>query len=399
MDFQGHTAVAPALTVDIPETKVKTVCRKVQIVMSITSTAAAPVSPSVSSASPAVSSGFIIGPMADCLFIIGAPLLALVIAGPLFALPSQNFVVSIRATPTDLRQILIVMFINAHLLLVYFRSHANQNIFRTYPLRFTVVPFGLFVAGVLSPVVLGIAGLVGVWWDVYHSSMQTFGFGRIYDAKQKNPPALGRRLDYWMNLLIYLGPVLAGAHFIDHLNICRSILQPLATEGTVLDELIIQRTPGFLMSHQLYLAAAILIVGIPFVGYYLFTYYRLQKDGYHVSWQKVWLLIITASVSIYCWGFRSFIDAFWVMNFFHALQYFAIVLFAEKKNLIQLFRVSRFVHGGMIAAFWVVSFCLLYGWCSKVFENGTWTMSLLMTTSLMHYWYDGFIWSVQKKQV
>ena len=37
--------------------------------------------------------------------------------------------------------------------------------------------------------------------------------------------------------------------------------------------------------------------------------------------------MITGCVSIYAWGFRSFIDAFWVMNFFHALQYFAIVLF------------------------------------------------------------------------
>jgi len=345
------------------------------------------------------SSGFIIGPIADSVLIIGAPIVALIIAGPLFALPSPNFHVSIRATPADLRQVLIVMFINAHLFLVYFRSHANQKIFHLYPVRFVAVPLVLFAMGVMSPTVLGIAGVIGIWWDLYHSSMQTFGFGRIYDSKQKNDAAAGRSLDYWMNLLVYLGPVLAGAHFVDHLNSCRDTLQPLTTEGSILDELILQRTPDFLLKHQNYLAGAIIALGVPFVLFYVYSYYRLQQNGYQVSWQKVWLMIITTAVSIYCWGFRSFIDAFWVMNFFHALQYFAIVSFAENRNLIQLFRVSRFSYGWALAILWVVSFCLLYGWCSKVFENGTWSTSLLMTTSLMHYWYDGFIWSVKKKQV
>ena len=65
---------------------------------------------------------------------------------------------------------------------------------------------------------MGVVGVLAVWWDVYHSSLQTFGFGRIYDAKVKNNPTTGRRLDYWMNLFLYLGPVLAGAHFADHIR-------------------------------------------------------------------------------------------------------------------------------------------------------------------------------------
>ena len=71
-----------------------------------------------------------------------------------------------------------------------------------------------------------------------------------------------------------------------------------------------------------------------------------------MSWQKVWLLIITSVVSIYCWGFHSFIDAFWVMNFFHALQYFAIVAFAEKMNLAGLFQLRATIP---TAGFWQFS--------------------------------------------
>ena len=352
-----------------------------------------------SSSTSLTSSGFIIGPVADALLIIGAPLLALMIAGPLFSAPGSSFSVSIRGMTYDLRQVLVLVFINAHLFLVFFRSHANQNIFRTFPVRFTVVPFVLIVLGAVSPLALGAMGVLAVWWDVYHSSLQTFGFGRIYDAKQKNNATAGRRLDYWMNLLVYAGPVLAGAHFVDHLKHSTDSLQFLATDGSQWGQLFLQQTPDYLTSHQRNLAAAILAVGVPFVVYYLYAYLRLQQQGYRVSWQKVWLLIITAAVSIYCWGFRSFIDAFWVMNFFHALQYFAIVSFAEHRNLSKLFRCSRYSGGGVLAVFWGVSFCLLYGLWSGYFASGEWSMSLIMTTSLMHFWYDGFIWSVKKKQV
>ena len=41
----------------------------------------------------------------------------------------------------------------------------------------------------------------------------------------------------------------------------------------------------------------------------------------------------TAVVSIWTWGFNSFGQAFFIMNFFHAFQYFAIVWWSEKKNL------------------------------------------------------------------
>lgn len=351
------------------------------------------------SRSAAVNSGFIIGRVADTVLIIGAPVVALIIAGPLFALPEANFTASLNGKSVDLRQLLITTFINAHLFLVYFRSHANPKIFRLYPLRFIAAPLLVFSLGVISPVGLGVLGLVAVWWDVYHSSMQTFGFGRIYDSKLRNDPALGRSLDYWMNLLVYAGPVLAGAHFLDHLRMSTEGLQFLTVEHGLINDLFSERSFDHLQGIRGSMAIVILAIGVPFMLYYVFSYYRLQQAGYCVSWQKVWLLGITSAVSIYCWGFRSFIDAFWVMNFFHALQYFAIVAFSEKQNLAQLFRVGQVSYGGAVAVFWVFSFCSLYGLWSSLFITGCWSGSLVVTTSIMHFWYDGFIWSVKKKQV
>ena len=344
-------------------------------------------------------SGFIIGPWADIVLIIGAPIVALMIAGPLFVVPASVFETELRGKPQDLRQIFITTFINAHLFLVFFRSHANPSIFRLHPIRFVVVPIAMIGIGASSRIVFGLMGFVAIWWDVYHSSMQTFGFGRIYDAKCKNDAVIGRNLDYWMNLLVYLGPVLAGVNLAEHLRSSSEGLQFLLADGNSLNSFLLQKAPNYLLGNQFCLAVGILAVGIPFVFYYVYAYYRLQSQGYRVSWQKIWLMILTSAVSIYCWGFCRAIDAFWVMNFFHALQYFAIVGFAEQRNLTRLFRIEWFSCGSALALFWVVSFCLVYGLWSGFFASDNWSTSAVLTTSIMHFWYDGFIWSVKKKQV
>jgi hypothetical protein len=348
---------------------------------------------------PSSKSGFIIGPVCDSLFIIGAPLVAVLVVIPLYKLPNAQFQYSDYGVVRDARQVFISTFIAAHLVLVYFRSHANGQIFRIYPWRFTVIPAALLVATVLSPWVMGLVGVITIWWDVYHSSLQTFGFGRIYDAKQKNNSLEGRKLDFWMNLVLYAGPVFAGAHFMDHVRQSRAQLTFLAADYSPLSDLLLDKSPDFLQRHQGYLTAMVLGLGLPFAVYYVYSYYRMHQRGYRVSWQKVWLMIITGAVSIFVWGFNSFLDAFFVMNFFHALQYFAIVWYTEQQNLTRVFRLDLFSFGKGLALLWLLLFCFLYGYWAEFEVKGTWGSGLAITTAIMHFWYDGFIWSVRKQQV
>src|SRR6185436_12100871 len=74
----------------------------------------------------------------------------------------------------------------------------------------------LFLAMCVSKWVAISAAVLATWWDVYHSSLQTFGLGRIYDARVGNDATVGRRLDYMLNLLIYAGPILAGSVLMAH---------------------------------------------------------------------------------------------------------------------------------------------------------------------------------------
>ena len=92
----------------------------------------------------------------------------------------------------------------------------------------------------------------------------------------------------------------------------------------------------YIVSKQRYLRFVVTWAGIPFIAYYLFSYWRYYKQGYKISPQKVVLLASTAAVSIYTWGFNSF---------GHAFQYFGIVWWSEKKTMMSLFHLQSVSWG------------------------------------------------------
>ncbi len=144
----------------------------------------------------------------------------------------------------------------------------------------------------------------------------------------------------------------------------------------------------------------LLIAGTLFLAYYVFTQWRLHRSGFAISPLKVYLLASTGACSIYTWGFNSWGEAFFIMNLFHALQYFGIVWVSEKRNMMKLFRVDgrRFAKPITLVLFVVPA--LAYGvWVESVDTDFTVLWAVTLTVSIMHFWYDGFIWSVQRKQI
>jgi len=159
--------------------------------------------------------------------------------------------------------------------------------------------------------------------------------------------------------------------------------------------------PATAETYQRYLTWTLVGVGAPFLVYYVASYVRLARSGYNVSRQKVALLVFTAIVSIWSWGFNTFGEAFFIVNFFHALQYFAIVWWSEKKTMCGMFGLeSR--PGALrrtLAIYLAIGFSYgLVALCNRVWGVAILTQAFLVV-SIMHFWYDGFIWSVRKKQV
>lgn len=287
----------------------------------------------------------------------------------------------------------IGVFIHAHLSAVFFRSHLNPKILRLHPWRFFAVPALLWLAMISSDWVLVSCSVLATFWDVYHSGLQTFGFSRIYDSKNGNDPAVGRRLDWWLNHFLYTGPILGGAVMMDHFEDFG--------EFEMVGDIFFTEIPAFMEGNAQYFTWAVLIAGYLFLLYYLFAYWRLARRGYKVSWLKVFLLVTTGLCSIYSWGFNSWGEAFFIMNLFHALQYFALVWAFEHKHIIKTLRLGGLGLARKPVA-WVlfIGLTFSYGLFVQLLDTGVrglWAITLVV--SLMHFWYDGFIWSVKRKQV
>lgn len=335
---------------------------------------------------------YIAGPVYDAVMFIGAPLLALALGVALSGTSLADEEIELWGNEGTVTSIFIGSFIMAHLALVVVRSHVNRSVFVRHPWRFVAVPLAAFALLCASDWVLAIAIVLMVWWDVVHSSLQTFGLGRIYDARRGNPPTLGRRLDLGLNLLLYLGPVLAGATLIDH-------LMPLEVFENVGVELF-SEVPADAEAYQATLAYALLIGGGLYLVAYVLGYLRLRRQGYLVSPQKVALLVSTGACSIYTWGFNSFGEAFFIMNFFHAWQYFGLVWWSERGNLRRRMGLEHVRWGGVAALAAMLAAAGTYGvWAECVSSEQRLALSVTVVVSLMHFWYDGFVWSVRRQDV
>jgi hypothetical protein len=346
---------------------------------------------------PATSSAQTISPFIasrsyDSLLFIFSPLIALLVAEALTPL-HWAFERTRALGGVDSRvSIFIGVFTTAHLFAVLFRSHANPEMFSRHRARFTVVPVLLFVGMLGSEFFLVVCLVLAAIWDVYHSSLQNFGLCRIWDARQGNDPDAGRSLDRWLAHALYIAPILAGPSLhktlegLDHFN---EVGWPL---------------PGQLLQHidriHPTLAAAVSLIAGVFVAYYVFAYWRLTGSGYRISPQKVLFLLSLGFTSVLAWGFLPPLEAFFVANFFHNLQYFGIVWWAEKKTIRRVFRLSpRTPDAIAVVAYLGTMLFLAMAAEAGARSNMKAGVAFGLVVALMHFWYDGFIWSVRQHQV
>jgi hypothetical protein len=338
---------------------------------------------------------FIASPLYDTVFFIFSPLIALGLV--LFldgwsAAHSRYAILGAEQYPVP---VFITIWTHAHLVAVFFRSHGDRQIFARHRAAFTVVPLGLFGLFLLSDHAI-IAGLVvSVFWATYHIGMQNFGLSRIYDVRCGNDPQAGRQLDWGLHQLLNLGPFLVGASLMPSLESFRRF----DAVGWVAPGEWVSAYRGL---HGV-LTPTILIAGGFYLVYYLYSYRELVRSGHVICPQKVTQIVVTGAVSIGAWGLMEPWMAFFTVNFFHALQYFALVWWMERGNLRRGLRLRGDGGGGGLALLAFVLLTGTYGLLSQRFggdyEVLRWTAALAVVVALMHYWYDGFVWSVQRREV
>jgi hypothetical protein len=352
-----------------------------------------------SSARPHAPNGWIHSRPFDVLLFIAMPLVSIVAAYAFSRVPPEDNQILFMDQPALLTSVALKTIIHSHLVIVFFRSHGNPKVRPRWPLRFWLVPLVLFVATLVSLPLLGLVLIVTTFWDVYHSSLQTFGIGRIYDMKAGADVNKGRAFDIALNHLIYIGPLFAGPIWGPLLQVFDLMPQLGLSFGPQARALLVDAQP--LLRTTVWIAA-------PFVvGAYVVHLAKRVRAGERYSWQKHALFATTAVASVAAWGFNSFGQALLVMNLFHAVQYFAIVWWSERDHIGRLFGTGGLPRGTLWSALCLIVVGVGYGfwlgavsdqWAQSV-EAKRIVLALTNSVAMLHFWYDGFVWSVRRRDV
>ncbi len=334
--------------------------------------------------------GYLKGPLFDGLLIIFSPLIALLLASAI----ADTWVTDTPLHGGDsLATIALGTLLSAHLIITFLRSHANTAVFETWPLRFTLVPLLLLVGMLTSTWFLVVVGIITTFWDEWHSGAQTFGLCRLYEVRAGNDPHAGRGLDLWMNMVIWFGPLLGGVTLMDH-------AYGLGEDFAGIAPTLLYAIPVYAGLWQRVITGLMVGVGVVSVVVYVGASVRRARRGHRVSPQKVALLVTTGLVSLYAWGFNSFGEAFFIMNIFHYAQYFGIVWLTERRTLMSRLRLPDTPPAVALALGVFLVGALSIGFIlDRIPVTGSTSMAFFLLLSLVHFWYDGFIWSVRRKMV
>lgn len=336
--------------------------------------------------------GAILGPWRDALLFWGAPLAAFLfvlawVRG--WALLAPHAIAE-GATIGLFGFVAVLTW--AHLIAVLPRAYCNPEVFACYRTRLTVVPVVLIAALLVSPTALAVAAVVAVFWDVHHSAMQNFGFARIYDMKAKNPPHLLRAADLRLNWMLYVGPIATGASLIAHAQYTDKL------EGTVFAWLT--GAPGLLAADQAEIRIAAIAAYAAVILWAAFDYAKAMRAGYQLPPYKLATIAVSGTVSVLAWGFSPPVIAFAAINLYHAVQYFALVWVKEGDRMHDhaLFGGGR---GRLRTAMVFGGGSLIFGLGYAAVATGQPGLLLapFVACSLLHFWYDSFVWSVRRRQV
>lgn len=341
----------------------------------------------------AQSDGFIVGPWVDVFAFILAPLIALVVGQAVALAGLDRAGLTINGLQIGLVSTVSRTLIHAHQAAVFVRTHNNPAIFRQHRLRFTAVPAALVVATLVSDQALGALLVVSALWDVYHTSMQTFGLCRIYDTLKGNPPSRGRAWDLGFAHAIYVVPILAGPLLPVVLDVFTGIAQ--------LGETRLMGVPASATQLAASVRPVLVVGAAVYVVAYAIAWWRLVGRGHVLSPQKLLLMFTSSAACIAAVGFDTVGMGLLVINVFHAVQYLALVWHVEGARVAERIHVeSRTVAMGMLLV--VLALYGIFAGALPGLSGDERVYRVLLAVSsvitVLHFWYDGFVWSVRKQE-
>ncbi len=316
----------------------------------------------------------------------------LIILTPLLVIPA----VLVLHTPFGVKAETISLVVTAffalgHHLPGLIRAYGETELFQRFRWRFLIAPPLLFLAYFpLSFYHRDFFPFVLVLWATWHGLMQLYGFVRIYDAKVGSISSATARWDWRVCFCGFVTvEVFSDSRIAALLNSWYALGGPLISP----------------MTFSIFRWTCLCISLLTLVGFTV---------NYVVQWQTgpkpnpIKLLLLATGIG--AWWFaigylENVILGVALFDICHDVQYLTIVWFYNCRRVSSrpeigglmryLFRRGMvFIYLGLIAAYGAM------GLIPTFVENGTVVTvmnALLGTSTLLHYYYDGFIWKVREQ--
>ena len=272
------------------------------------------------------------------------------------------------------------------------RAYGDRALFERFRMRFIVAP--VFLAAVCLAFTLndmtGIQ-LVIYMWGVWHGLMQTYGFLRIYDGKVRSVASITSRLDQAM-CLVWFG----AAVVLSDTRMWKVLGLFYDTGGPLIGDAWIAAARSL---------ATWALIGV--TGAFLLNLAFMWKRGQRPS--PVKLLLMATSFGFWWYSnvsVENVLVGIALFEVFHDVQYLSIVWFFNRNRVkdIAAGRFTRFLFrrsGALMGAY--VGLVFAYGSLNLVAQGialepvKRLLFGVLAASTLLHFYFDGFIWKVREK--
>ena len=319
----------------------------------------------------------------DLILYVATPLLLV----PIFAIAQA------RWSAQDIYVFVAAFGAMGHHLPGMIRAYGDRALYDRFRWRFIIAP--IFLIGTcVSFYWWDLKGIILVvfFWGIWHGMMQTYGFCRIYDAKMGSFAALTRRLDF-----ATCGIWFAAAVLLSSPRMTDTLGAYYASGGPYISPSLLRGLQGVM----LFAAIAISIL-------FLINFARMWVQGKRPNPVKLALLVTSIGFWWYCNnGVANILAGIALFEVFHDVQYLSLVWIynrnrVEKDSSIGGFMRFVFRRSGSLVGLYIG---LVFAYGSLAYFNSRLeidTIKRVLTgvvaaSSLLHFYYDGFIWKVREK--
>lgn len=311
---------------------------------------------------------------------------------PLLAIPAVYILyqpLGVQAKTISL--IVAAFFALGHHLPGMMRAYGDRELFERFKTRFILAPilfFGLNFP--LREYYPDFIPFLIVLWATWHGLMQLYGFVRIYDSKVGSTSSA---TVWWDWLVCFVG--FFGAQLFCPSRVSNMLRHWYGLRGWLI-------SPDSVRTTQMVTLVVMAVVLVGFCVNYVYQYFRGVKPN------PIKLLLLVSGIGTW------FIANIYVENMLlgialfdicHDVQYLAIVWVFNCRRVSSNPNLGSFMsfvfrrgmvllYVGLIAAYGAL------GIIPALVDNGTvisFMTGVIGTSTLLHYYYDGFIWKVREK--